>query len=79
MGVLRYELEVSGSVGAPQASGEVGRGFRVSSQHEGLGHTLLWKVSHCPFIQFMRFSQQYTGVVCHSLLQWTTFCQNSPP
>ena len=20
-----------------------------------------------------------TGVVCHSLLQWTTFCQNSPP
>ena len=45
MGVLRYELEVSGSVGAPQASGEVGRGFRVSSQHEGLGHTLLWKVS----------------------------------
>ena len=20
-----------------------------------------------------------TGVICHSLLQWTTFCQNSPP
>ena len=20
-----------------------------------------------------------TGMVCHSLLQWTTFCQNSPP
>ena len=20
-----------------------------------------------------------TEVVCHSLLQWTTFCQNSPP
>jgi len=20
-----------------------------------------------------------TGVVCHSVLQWTTFCQNSPP
>ena len=20
----------------------------------------------------------YTGVVCHSLLQWVTFCQNSP-
>ena len=22
---------------------------------------------------------KYTEVVCHSLLQWTTFCQNSPP
>ena len=21
----------------------------------------------------------YTGVVCHSFLQWITFCQNSPP
>ena len=21
---------------------------------------------------------KYTGVVCHSLLQWVTFCQNSP-
>ena len=24
-------------------------------------------------------SQGKTEVVCHSLLQWTTFCQNSPP
>ena len=29
------------------------------------------------FILFMGISQQYSGVVCHSLLQWTTFCQNS--
>ena len=33
----------------------------------------------CLFILFMGFSRQETEVVCHSLLQWTTFCQNSPP
>lgn len=44
MRALRDELEVSGSVGAPEAGGEVGRGFRVSSGPEGLGHTLPWKV-----------------------------------
>ena len=27
----------------------------------------------------MGFSRQNTEVVCHSLLQWTTFCQTSPP
>ena len=25
------------------------------------------------------FQGKNTEVVCHSLLQWTTFCQNSPP
>ena len=30
-----------------------------------------------PFIRFMRFSRQVYWVVCHSLLQWITFCQNS--
>ena len=25
------------------------------------------------------FQGKNTSVVCHSLLQWTTFCQNSPP
>ena len=30
------------------------------------------------FILFMGFSGKNTEVVCHSLLQWTTFCQNSP-
>ena len=33
-------------------------------------------LSFCLFILFMGFSKQ---VVCHSLLQWTTFCQTSPP
>ena len=27
----------------------------------------------------MGFSRQDTEVVCHFLLQWTTFCQTSPP
>ena len=31
-----------------------------------------------PFIQFMGSRGKYAGVVCHSLLQWTLFCQNSP-
>ena len=31
------------------------------------------------FILFMGFSRQEYWSVCHSLLQWTTFCQNSPP
>ena len=30
------------------------------------------------YILFMGISQQCSGSVCHSLLQWTTFCQNSP-
>ena len=30
-------------------------------------------------ILFMGFSRQNTEVVCHSLLQWPTFCQTSPP
>ena len=29
------------------------------------------------YILFMGISQQCSGSVCHSLLQWTTFCQNS--
>ena len=34
----------------------------------------------CLFILFMGFhTVQNTEVVCHSLLQWTTFCQTSPP
>ena len=31
------------------------------------------------FLLFMGFSSKNPEVVCHSLLQWTTFCQNSPP
>ena len=34
----------------------------------------------CLFILFKGFhTVQNTEVVCHSLLQWTTFCQTSPP
>ena len=43
-----------------------------------LGDSFFSAVSFCPFIQFMRFSQQYTGVVCHSLLQGIVFCENVP-
>ena len=32
-----------------------------------------------PFILFMGFLRKNTEVVCHSLFQWTTFCQTSPP
>ena len=32
-----------------------------------------------PFILFMGFTDKNTEVVCHSLLQWITFCQTSPP
>ena len=36
-------------------------------------------ISFCLFILFMGFSrQEYWRGLC-SLLQWTTFCQNSPP
>ena len=34
-------------------------------------------LSFCLFILFTGFSRQNTEVVCHSLLQWTTFCQIS--
>ena len=36
-------------------------------------------LSFCLFILFMVFSSKNTEVVCHSLLQWTTFCLTSPP
>ena len=32
----------------------------------------------CLFILFMGSQCKNTEVFCHSLLQWTTFCQNSP-
>ena len=36
-------------------------------------------ISFCPFILFMGSHGKNTGVVCHSLFQWTAFCQNLPP
>ena len=48
----------------------------VSWTPSGLGDSSL--VSYLfPFIQLMRFSQQVSWAVSHSLLQWITFCQNS--
>ena len=49
------------------------------------GHLLTWGVplsvsSHFAFSYCSWGSQgKNTEVVCHSLLQWTTFCQTSPP
>ena len=31
------------------------------------------------FSYFMGFSRPEYWILCHSLLQWTTFCKNSPP
>ena len=36
-------------------------------------------LSFCLFILFMGFSRQEYWSGCHSLLQWATFCQTSPP
>ena len=45
-----------------------------------LGSSFFSVISFCLFILFMGFSRQeyWSGLVCHSLLQWTTFCQNLP-
>ena len=41
---------------------------------------VLWGVSYLFIFSCLWGSQEKnTEVVCHSLLQWTTFCQNSPP
>ena len=44
-----------------------------------LGSSSLSVLSFCFFILFIGFSRQEYWGVCHSLLQWITFCQNSPP
>ena len=47
-----------------------------------LGSSSLSVLSFCLFTLFMKFSRQKYSrqeVVFHSLLQWTTFCQNSLP
>ena len=44
-----------------------------------LGSSSFNVLSFCLFILFMGFQGKNTEVVCHSLLQWTTFCQTSPP
>ena len=42
-----------------------------------LGDSSFSVISFCHFILSMGFSNKNIGVTCHSLLQWTTFCQNS--
>ena len=47
-----------------------------------LGSSCFSVLSFCFFILFMGFSrQEYWNILlqCHSLLQWTSFCQTSPP
>ena len=44
-----------------------------------LGSSSFSVLSFCLFILFIGFSSKNTEVACHSLLQWTTFCQTSPP
>ena len=43
------------------------------------GEFLFRVLSFCLFILFMGSQGKNPEVVCHSLLQWTTFCQTSPP
>ena len=43
--------------------------------HTNLGSASFSILSFCLFILFMEFSRKNTEVVCHSLLQWTAFCQ----
>ena len=47
--------------------------------HTDLGSSSFSILSFCLFILFMGSQGKNTEVVCHSLLQWTTFCQTSPP
>ena len=44
-----------------------------------LGSSSFSILSFCLFILFMGFSRQEYWSGFHSLLQWTTFCQTSPP
>ena len=44
-----------------------------------LGSSPFSILSSCFFMLFMGSQGKNMEVVCHSLLQWTTFCQTSPP
>ena len=44
-----------------------------------LGSSSFSVLSSCLFILSWDSQGKNTEVVCHSLLQWTTFCQNSSP
>ena len=44
-----------------------------------LGSSSFSVLFFCLFMLFMGLLSKNTEVVCHSLLQWSMFCQNSPP
>ena len=44
-----------------------------------LGSSSFSILSFCLLILFMGFSRQEYWSCCHSILQWITFCQTSPP
>ena len=44
-----------------------------------LGSSSFGVLPFCLVILFMGFKERNIEVVCHSLFQWTAFCQNSPP
>ena len=44
-----------------------------------LGSSSFSILAFCLFMLFMGSQGKKTEVACHSLLQWTTFCQTSPP
>ena len=44
-----------------------------------LGSSSFSVISFCLFMVFTGLSRWEAEVVCRSLLQWVTFCQNSPP
>ena len=47
--------------------------------HTDLGSSSFSVISFCLFILLIWLSRQENWKVCHSLLQWTTFCHNSSP
>ena len=66
------ELFLHSSPGTYWAPTNLGRGV-------GVGRSSFSVISFCLFILFMGFQGKNVEVVCHFLLQWTTFCQNFPP
>ena len=46
--------------------------------HSNLGDSSFSVIAFCLLYSSWGSRGKYAGVVCHSLLQWTLFCQNSP-